>query len=62
MHSHDEKATAYHEAGHAVVSFVLGRRVKRVSIEPMGDAAGYVEYYDWPIIAKICEGRIALYG
>ena len=50
------KATAYHEAGHAVVSFVLGRRFKRVSIEPMDDAAGYVEYYDDRIIRKICEG------
>ncbi|MDD3565167.1 MAG: hypothetical protein PHN90_05795 [Methanothrix sp.] len=50
------KATAYHEAGHAVVSFVLGRRFKRVSIEPMDDAAGYVEYYDDRIIRKILAG------
>lgn len=50
------KATAYHEAGHAVVSFVLGRRFKRVSIEPMDDAAGYVEYYDNRIIREILEG------
>ncbi|MSQ97654.1 MAG: cell division protein FtsH [Gemmataceae bacterium] len=32
--SPDEIATAYHEAGHAVMALVLGRPVQRVSIEP----------------------------
>ena len=27
-----EQATAYHEAGHAVARFTLGRRIDRVSI------------------------------
>ena len=30
--------TAYHEAGHAVVAYLLGRRLKRVSIVPNSDA------------------------
>ena len=29
-----ETATAYHEAGHAVIALVLGRPVQRVSIQP----------------------------
>lgn len=32
--SPDQIATAYHEAGHAVLALVLGRPVQRVSIEP----------------------------
>jgi hypothetical protein len=50
------KATAYHEAGHAVVSFILGRRFRRISIESMDDAAGYIEYYDGLFLRKIIDG------
>jgi hypothetical protein len=34
MPSENDTATAYHEAGHAVMALVLGRPVQRVSIEP----------------------------
>jgi hypothetical protein len=37
--SFDEK-TAYHEAGHAVIDFVVGLSVLRVTIEPDGNFAG----------------------
>lgn len=50
------KATAYHEAGHAVISYLYGRRFKRVSIEPRNDYLGCVEYYDNRIISEILEG------
>jgi len=33
-------ATAYHEAGHAVVATLLGREVKTVTIKPEGDDNG----------------------
>jgi len=52
----DLKATAYHEAGHAVVSYLYDRRFKQVTIEPSDDAAGRVEYYDGLMIGKILEG------
>jgi len=32
--SQDMIATAYHEAGHAVMAILLGRKVKKVTIEP----------------------------
>jgi hypothetical protein len=34
MEPQNEEATAYHEAGHAVVALALGRPVERVSIRP----------------------------
>jgi hypothetical protein len=34
------RATAFHEAGHAVAAFVLGRAFTRVSIEPQGATLG----------------------
>lgn len=49
-------ATAYHEAGHAVIAYIHGRRFKRVSIEPNEDFNGVVEYYDGRIICEILEG------
>jgi hypothetical protein len=36
-------ATAYHEAGHAVMALVLGRPVQRVSIEPNQVRLGHCE-------------------
>lgn len=38
----DEQATAYHEAGHAVVMAWHNRAIRHVSIVPTGDAAGFV--------------------
>src|SRR5947209_2611109 len=40
---HDQ-ATAYHEAGHAVVALVLGRPVHHVSILPDRERAGQCEF------------------
>src|SRR5262245_7630248 len=38
-----DAATAYHEAGHAVVALILGRGVQRVSIQPKSDRLGHGE-------------------
>lgn len=38
----DEKRTAYHEAGHAVVAWLLGLACRHVTIEPEGDSLGHV--------------------
>jgi ATP-dependent Zn protease len=40
---HDE-ATAYHEAGHAVVALALGRPVQRVSVLPDRDFLGHCAF------------------
>ena len=39
----DELATAFHEAGHAVVALALGRPVQRVSILPNQSRLGHCE-------------------
>ncbi len=39
-----DPATAYHEAGHAVVALALGRPVHKVSILPTRDRLGWCEY------------------
>ena len=36
------EATAYHEAGHAVVAYVLGYKPQSVTIVPTVDAAGHI--------------------
>jgi hypothetical protein len=36
------QSTAYHEAGHAIARFALGRRIDRVSILPDADSLGHV--------------------
>ena len=47
-HSADEEATAYHEAGHAVVGAVRGRAPIFVTIIPDGGASGKNEFpEDW---------------
>jgi hypothetical protein len=38
------EATAYHEAGHAVIAYVLGYKPKSVTIVPTHDANGSVAY------------------
>ena len=39
-----DQATAYHEAGHAVVALILGRPVARVSILPDRERLGVCEF------------------
>ena len=39
-----DPATAYHEAGHAVVSLILGRPVHRVSVLPNRERLGQCEF------------------
>jgi integrase len=48
----NEQVTAYHEAGHAVARFVLGRRIDRVSIIPDDESLGHVRGY---VLRKIGE-------
>src|ERR687888_424968 len=42
---HEIEATAYHEAGHAVASWHLGRAVKKVTIVEGEDFLGRVQHY-----------------
>lgn len=39
--------TAYHEAGHAVMSYLLGRRFRHVTIIPSKDAHGHIAHRPW---------------
>ena len=39
-----DEATAYHEAGHAVVALALGRQVHQVSVLPNRDRLGVCEF------------------
>jgi Peptidase family M41 len=45
------KALAYHEAGHAVVGYVLGLDLERVTIVPDDSTLGHCRYRDWEIHA-----------
>lgn len=54
--SNDLKATAYHEAGRAVIAYLHGRRFRCVSIQPSEDCNGFIEYYDARIIGEILGG------
>ena len=42
----EQRGTAYHEAGHAVVAYDAGRRVRLVSIVPDADSSGRCTYDD----------------
>jgi ATP-dependent Zn protease len=42
------KATAYHEAGHAVASWRLGEKFKYVTVAPDADSIGHVRRERWP--------------
>jgi ATP-dependent Zn protease len=44
MDQERERATAYHEAGHAVVAMALGRPVRHVTILPDGRFLGLCEF------------------
>lgn len=50
------EAIAYHEAGHAVMAYLKGRRFKVVTIEPDEDSSGHVSFYDGRIVKVILEG------
>ena len=43
-----DEATAYHEAGHAVIGCVLDWPPVRVTIEAVGDVVGRTDFEDWP--------------
>ena len=64
----NEEALAYHEAGHAVAYFELGRRIRKVTIVPpknySGCCFGYRlldpmadTYGDTPGVKKTCGNR-----
>jgi hypothetical protein len=36
---------AYHEAGHAVATILLGRKFRYVTVIPEGDSAGHIKYF-----------------
>jgi hypothetical protein len=40
----EREVTAYHEAGHAVIAYVLGYKPKSATIIPTRDANGTVKY------------------
>ncbi len=44
MSPQSPEATAYHEAGHAVIAIALGRAVQRVSVLPKLDTLGRCEF------------------
>lgn len=44
MTQFNPEATAYHEAGHAVIAMALGRSVQRVSVLPKLDTLGRCEF------------------
>jgi ATP-dependent Zn protease len=44
MHPPSDEATAYHEAGHAVVALALGRPIHRVSVLPDGHFLGLCRF------------------
>jgi ATP-dependent Zn protease len=49
-HSREREATAFHEAGHAVAAYALGRAFTRVSIRPNGHTSGRCSFRppgDW---------------
>jgi ATP-dependent Zn protease len=43
----ERRATAYHEAGHAVVAFTLNRAFRRISIIQDEETLGHVLYRKW---------------
>ena len=63
-----KRCTAVHEAGHAVVSLMLGRRFKTISVETgNGDSPGHVEGYEEDFLScspadQLDTIRIALAG
>jgi ATP-dependent Zn protease len=42
-----EEATAYHEAGHAVIAVAVRRPFRYVTISPSEDALGHVLHPPW---------------
>jgi len=40
--------TAYHEAGHVVIAWRVGRAIKHVTVSPDGDSLGHAQYTAFP--------------
>lgn len=57
--SKELRATAYHEAGHAVASYLLRIGLKGASIIPDEDSEGRVRNYPQPALARADYGRSA---
>ncbi len=57
MRNPSKKAQAYHEASHAVMAYLRGRRFRYVTIEPDKNegSLGRVEFYDYKMIRSILE-------
>ena len=59
----DLTANAYHEAGHAVLAFLCGSRIKRITIEPNEGDTGWVLSPDGdPIKEIIVPGDAGLFA
>ena len=43
------EATAYHEAGHAVIAYLLGYKPQSVTIAPTFDTAGHLVIHGNPL-------------
>lgn len=64
--NHHRKATAYHEAGHAVAAFFLGFKTRQVTVKPGKDYSGlhsemgrhYLEGLDCREITPLVRDRI----
>jgi hypothetical protein len=52
-------ATAYHEAGHAFADWKHGYKIKRVTIVPKGDTAGYVASKTGLHICSVGYGKLS---
>ena len=57
MSDKDKRLTAYHEAGHAIVSRFLETQkdIKEVSIIPRGVAGGYIVHRDNSFLRPGCS-------
>ena len=56
----DLKKTAYHEAGHAVISYILlpDIKIEQVTITPRAEALGFVSYTDQEFITNISKEEL----
>ncbi len=61
MNSDLRATAAIHEAGQAVASWALNRRVRKVSIEPDSDSLGHVLHYSMGVRPEsVVDGRTRL--
>jgi len=56
----DLRKTAYHEAGHAVISYILlpDIKIEQVTITPRAEALGFVSYTDQEFITNISKEEL----